>query len=616
MSADFERRYVMSGKLTVFMVGTLAAVLKKTRPADKFPIGVRILLPFAPQHISRFDNSVVIPRTEPFIAVPWNAIKNHDKPTPMFRRRKLLPVMEGEDFGDAVDMAYFALSRKKTTKIDFESPTPFTPIDGAIGDKPTKETGPYLSWVANMTDYSPDNEVVDKKYMNDVLPDDESAAAVEFDRGTFSVGSVGFDHQFRFINGPDGFDRSIAPTDSFDRTIADALKLSADLETPRVTVTIDGDIVLELDGEDLSFLIGSEPLTHAFFEPPQPCGTPFFHHEILYQFSESRPHDSDIVVPVCIDVPNGGGRDPEYGRCVPPVFMTAPARLSENLLRSMEIQTPRALSLHMGVNEFSPSFQSSTSLPTPRTLDSCVRDATAMRDFAATLGFQSLNNNGQNVLADTEATVSGLTTALKDYGQAAGPGSFFLLTFSGHGMPMQFRGGGWCLNTNVLLYSELKKFLGQYFNKAARIMVISDCCHSGNLEKSTAGVKELPMRYAEAFFNEEFGPLTFGERFISLTLTDKARPEESAQPTMYFVFACGNEETISDGGKKHLSPFTNCVLAHPHDPTVPAFEAALAACGKKSSHIVKLPSADQIWDLSEPFSMPPPPTEAQRAKTR
>jgi hypothetical protein len=563
------------------------------------------------------DEHVIIPKTEPFIGIPWKSIKNRDeKVRPVFRRSYIFPVMTDADENDGpvVDVAFFRLSLEKLTKIEFESATPFRSIDGPIGSRPTKETATYLSWAADMDLYSSDYKIVDERYMTDSdLPGD--AAVIDFDRGWLSVGRVGFDHQFRFINGPEEFNPSIAPTNSFDRTIADVLKLAADIDTDQVRVRLSEDLVLELDAENLSLLIGSEPLSHvAVTEPSQPCGTPFFHHEILYQFSKEWRDGSKIVVPVCINVPHSG-KDPDLGRCVPPVFMTAPGAEEGSLLRAAEIRTlPRALSLHIGVNKFSSTFSSSALLSAPAALDSCVRDAVAMQKFASTLGFGSLNNDGNNVLADTDATVTRLSDTLEEYGHAAGPGSFFLLTFSGHGMPMQLGGGGWCLNTNILLYSQLQDLLTRHFSQASRVMVISDCCHSGRIEESAEGVKEVPMRYAAAFFTEVFVPLN-ADKLRSISFAEKTRPAESVQPPTYFVFACGNDETIKDGGKKNLSPFTQCVRTYPHDPTVPVFETDLAACSKKSSHIVRV-RRDQTWEQSEPFSMPSPPAQASRSRTR
>jgi hypothetical protein len=575
-----------NGKLDVFIVGTVAAILKKD-DADKYPSGVRFLLPKAPSQVSKFDSNIVIEGTEPFLGVPKAAILPGNA-KPLFVTQWTLPVMidAKEPIGDPVDMAFFKLNTGRVLAIDFDPETQFTTHDGNTSDAPTKDTARYVSWVANMIDYSDDHAAVHARYLDDDnVPDD--VTVVNFDHGVLSVARVGFDHQFRFINS-----RTAA---SFDRTIADALKLSTDLATNEIEIALDGDITIRLDATDLSIVIGSEPLSHfSVAERERPCGVPFFQHEILYQLSDAPLDENEkIVVPVCVNV-EAGSKDPDLGRCVPPVFMSAPSVAATLERRANAQSATRALSLHLGVNTFSETFQSTTAMPTPAKLESCVRDALAMQKFADGLGFKSLRGDGKNVLADSHVTCRNLKQSLQDYGQALGSGGFFLLTFSGHGSPTQLGGGGWCLNTDIILYSKLKAFLAEYFSADSRIMVISDCCHAGQMNAAMRGIKEIPYHYAAEFFRQTV---------VLRTLLEEKVPAEQS-PTIYMVFACGEDETINDGGKKDLSPFTKCVIAHPHDPSVKVFEKNLQKCSGKSSHIDRLPAADPAWEAGEPFGMP------------
>ena len=580
----------MASKLTVYMVGTIAAVPLQKGPGNK-PSGIRILMPDAPAQFSKVDEHVTIPETHPFIGIPWNAISD-PKPNPLFRRMYLFPVMvdAGERFESAVDVAFYQLD-PGVLKIDFDSNSPFD-----IGDAPLpKDNRPVKaasngkvsywpsSWAARMSDYSPMKAEVHPRYMNNsTLPDD--VAVAEFTHGKLGVASMGFDHTFRFVNSDSGSD---------DRTIADVLKLTADLQgNSSVRITVNKS-VLTLTG-DVSLLIGSEPPDHiARTESPHPCGVPFFFHERLYRFSAQPVADDEISVPVCIKV-RSRKKDPQLGHCIPPAFMAAPS--TTTLKRLNPAVVGQKLSLHVGVNKFSQSFPANTTLSTPSTLDSCVRDAVAMQQFAASLGFRSLS--GSNVLADGAATVDAVTAALAQYGAAIGEGGFFLLTFSGHGIGVPFYGGGWCLNTDVLLYSELKTLLAQSFKSSTRIMVISDCCNSGQITDPTKGVKELPRAFAAAFMQER---IQFRNAGLMSAL---AAPPSGEQPTVYFVFACADDETISDGGQNALSPFTQCVLRYPHDPTPTALENDLAVCSTKHSHIDRWPSEDEAREASEPYSLP------------
>jgi hypothetical protein len=595
------------GKLNVLIVGTVAAILQKAEDSDKYPSSVRFLLPKAAQQLSKLDDRFTIEATQPFIGVPQAAIVNPLDAEPLFVAKRLLPVMnDAGEWMAPVEMAFFEIDTQSVLGLDFESETRFETIDGNVGDKPTKETAPYLSWAADMTVYAEDHAAVDERYMDDDnVPDD--VAVVNFDRGSLSVARVGFDHRFDFINS------LTAP--GFNRAIADALKLSAELTRPEISVRLNDEITIELDATrldtpDISLLMGSEPLYHfSVAERERPCGVPFFQHEILYQLSE-RPDklsetplddkEDKVVIPVCVNV-EGGDKDPDLGRCIPPTFMTAPKKVAAIEPVAAAQGAARALSLHLGVNTFSATFTSTTSMPAPAKLDSCVRDAVAMQKFADSLGFRSLKNDGKNVFVDSRATVRSLTNALKDYGQALGAGGLFLLTFSGHGAPVQLGGGGWCLNTNIILYSRLKALLAQNFSAGSRIMVISDCCHAGQISVPTKGVKEIPYHYAAEFFRETF---------VSRASFEEEAPSVQS-PTIYFVFACGENETINDGGKNDLSPFTKCVQAHPHDATVKLFEKNLRDCSKKHSHIDRLPAPDPAWEAGEPFSLPAAPRHPQ-----
>jgi hypothetical protein len=138
------------------------------------------------------------------------------------------------------------------------------------------------------------------------------------------------------------------------------------------------------------------------------------------------------------------------------------------------------ISLHIGINRVDPRHYSGWSGP----LTACEADAEDMQRIARSKGYDS------QILLTEKATRSAVITGIENAANRLAPGDIFLLSYSGHGGQVPDVGGDemdledetWCLYDGELIDDELAK-LWAHFAKGARILVLSDSCHSGTAIK-------------------------------------------------------------------------------------------------------------------------------------
>lgn len=136
-----------------------------------------------------------------------------------------------------------------------------------------------------------------------------------------------------------------------------------------------------------------------------------------------------------------------------------------------------AISLHIGLNRISPTVYGSENQ-----LRGCINDAISMNTLASGLGYVG------TVLTDEEATLGALESITAAVAGQLLAGDIFLLTYSGHGSQVIDLNGdeadgldeSWCLYDGKILDDDLHKIWGR-FRPGVRIIVVSDCCHSGTL---------------------------------------------------------------------------------------------------------------------------------------
>lgn len=139
--------------------------------------------------------------------------------------------------------------------------------------------------------------------------------------------------------------------------------------------------------------------------------------------------------------------------------------------------TARALAI--GLNTVSPAAYGEA-LPDLRV---CEADARAMLDIAQKQEFDECTS-----LLGPKATVAAVRAALKRAATITGPKDLFVISYSGHGSLAEDESGDeqydqtWCLYDGQIIDDELAQAWAA-FPEGARIVVISDSCHSGSIIK-------------------------------------------------------------------------------------------------------------------------------------
>jgi hypothetical protein len=132
--------------------------------------------------------------------------------------------------------------------------------------------------------------------------------------------------------------------------------------------------------------------------------------------------------------------------------------------------------VHIGLNAVDPGHYAGWS----GSLKACEADANEMAKIAKKSGMES------TVLLTTQGTRSEALASIRAAATQLKHGDFFLLSYSGHGGQVCDVTGGeenkqdttWCLYDGQLIDDELYMELSR-FAAGVRILVLSDCCHSG-----------------------------------------------------------------------------------------------------------------------------------------
>lgn len=141
----------------------------------------------------------------------------------------------------------------------------------------------------------------------------------------------------------------------------------------------------------------------------------------------------------------------------------------------------KALSLHIGLNSVDPAHYAGWSGP----LTACEADADDMQKLASGLGYKT------EILKSPRATRKAVIDGIRSAASALPSDGIFFLTYSGHGGQVPDRNGDepddmmdetWCLHDGQLIDDELY-VLWSSFAKGARLVVLSDSCHSGSVTR-------------------------------------------------------------------------------------------------------------------------------------
>ncbi|WP_339692142.1 caspase family protein [uncultured Parasphingorhabdus sp.] len=142
-------------------------------------------------------------------------------------------------------------------------------------------------------------------------------------------------------------------------------------------------------------------------------------------------------------------------------------------------------SLHIGLNSVDPNHYDGWD----GALNACENDMHTMANLASSAGFENLGK-----LRTTAATRDNVLRHIRVAAEKTQKGDIFMITYSGHGgkvpdlvEPDDFGDDEtWCLFDGQLMDDELVRAWAA-FVEGCRILIISDSCYSGGMEKMAFG---------------------------------------------------------------------------------------------------------------------------------
>lgn len=152
-------------------------------------------------------------------------------------------------------------------------------------------------------------------------------------------------------------------------------------------------------------------------------------------------------------------------------------------------------SLHIGLNRLDPTHYAGWD----GALGGCERDAATMNEICARSGFRS------QMMLNEFATRQAVLNQLRGHVGALRSGDTLVVTYSGHGSQMTDENGDevddadetWCLFDGQMIDDELR-WIWSSAAAGARILLVSDSCHSGSIVWATVYAARPPVARAGA----------------------------------------------------------------------------------------------------------------------
>lgn len=213
------------------------------------------------------------------------------------------------------------------------------------------------------------------------------------------------------------------------------------------------------------------------------------------------------------------------------------------------MREPFGRSLHIGVNAVDPGHYAGYAA----SLKGCENDAWAMARVARAQGFTDVR-----ILLGRQATADAVLDEIRDAAADLPEGSFFLLTFAGHGaaFPNADRGPddrekfdqAWCLYDRALLDDELRVKCWPFFRTDTRVLVIIDACHSAT---SIDGLKlfNRGLRLGDRVLPPAFQAATLRDNEALYDALQRGMADKQRTPlpgTVMSFSACADKERTPD----------------------------------------------------------------------
>lgn len=204
-------------------------------------------------------------------------------------------------------------------------------------------------------------------------------------------------------------------------------------------------------------------------------------------------------------------------------------------------------SLHMGINDY-PGADSD--------LQGCVNDALAWREALHKRGFE-----WQDFLTNEKCFRKAMTDAIADIITATKAGDLTVITYSGHGTWVPDVDGDepdgrdealcpWDMNEGEVLTDDYLYSIFREVDPAARVIFISDSCHSGSVarhgRRDAGPFADEPWKFQKAKFMPPSFHLT-PEGIKSAYRVEKTPPKARSRETPVVLLAgCKDDEYSYD----------------------------------------------------------------------
>jgi hypothetical protein len=214
----------------------------------------------------------------------------------------------------------------------------------------------------------------------------------------------------------------------------------------------------------------------------------------------------------------------------------------------------KALSLHIGLNRISKNHYGQEFA-----LYGCENDAEAMQRIAVATGYAPTK------LLNEQATAGAILNGIRNAARSIAPGGIFLLTYAGHGSQIEDLDGDelkgengsgdgrdetWCAYDRMIADDELYRCWAE-FPRGARIIFLSDSCHSGTMARAALMKLRSVSRSAIPDLPRAIDPESASRAVTEHFEVYRHLAARSATPgiaaTVILLSGCQDNQTSSDG---------------------------------------------------------------------